>query len=146
MIIYLPATNMLTHAYKSNLLASLVKKEYEKPVDTFEELFNSGVKVAMPGGTSVPYLMRDSPRKIVRDVYNERAYEIEYVLFRVVYSKGLFYVFLYLFKASTMTLQSFGKRLRRAWSLVPSPSCSGTRSWQGRATCIALAATPSTPQ
>ncbi len=84
MIIYLPATNMLTHAYKSNLLASLVKKEYEKPVDTFEELFNSGVKVAMPGGTSVPYLMRDSPRKIVRDVYNERAYEIEYVLFRMV--------------------------------------------------------------
>ena len=76
--IYLPACNMLTHAYKSNLLASLVKKEYEQPVDTFEDLLKSDAKLFIPSGTSVPYLMSDSPRKVVRDVYQRMTYLIGY--------------------------------------------------------------------
>ncbi len=86
---------MLTLAYKSNLLASLVRKEYEKPVDTFEvyifiydcsnistcdlslqDLLQLPIILSVPKGTSVPHLMEDSPRKVVRDVYAYNAIKL----------------------------------------------------------------------
>ena len=90
---------VLTMAYKSNLLASLVKKEVEKPIDACEvlyalptchivklltinefffrqDLLHLPVVLAIPIGTSVPRLMMNSPRKVVRDVYEHNGVQL----------------------------------------------------------------------
>ncbi len=83
----------LAHAYKSNLLASLVKVEYEKPPETFQvideqkslkhiaqysactmllqDLLDRKLEIYINAGTVIVQLMRDSPFEVHRRAFHE---------------------------------------------------------------------------
>ncbi len=57
---------LITFAYRSTLLASLVSVEKEKPVDTFQSLLDNEMTLFMARGTLTTAIMRDSPSKTLR--------------------------------------------------------------------------------
>ena len=66
LFLWLPCGTLLSAAFTSNLLASLVAVETERPVDTFEQLVQRGEMIAMLRSTLLIRLMKESPREIVR--------------------------------------------------------------------------------
>ena len=63
--------NLLTMAYKSMLLPTLVTISYDKTLDTVEDLFMSGLPLMMPGGSSVYFALKADERPIMKKIYNE---------------------------------------------------------------------------
>jgi len=71
-ITWLPALTLLTMAYCSNLRASLLKVEFEPPIDTFEDILNNNITAFfLSGGGPFEQLMKTSPREVVRRTYYE---------------------------------------------------------------------------
>jgi len=76
---------VFSFAFEGNLLRFLVVREKEAPVDTFQvnmsfflpaflvlqKILDNDLKLIIPGNTLVDYIMRTSPRKVIRQVYNE---------------------------------------------------------------------------
>ena len=56
----------VTLSYKQVLLANLVDTGYEKPIETLEELVNSGKPYVCGQNTNFPRLLERDPRQSVR--------------------------------------------------------------------------------
>ena len=61
--------NFLTLGYLSTLLSQLVAIRYENPIDTIEDLDNSGLPLLIPGETGLVYLIANDPKPAVRRIY-----------------------------------------------------------------------------
>ena len=63
--------NLLTMAYKSMLLPTLVTISYDKTLDTAEDLVMSGLPLMMPGGTSVYLALKADERPLMKKIFNK---------------------------------------------------------------------------
>ena len=58
---------LLLHFFEANFLAILLKTNYEKPVDTAEDVLDRGLEVIYPpGGESIVEMWKNSPDEITR--------------------------------------------------------------------------------
>ena len=69
---WLIMANILSHAYKGALLSSLVTIHYTEPLDTIDQMIESGLPFYIPGGTVVVWLVKTDPRYSVKKL-NERS-------------------------------------------------------------------------
>ncbi len=65
----IPLSTLLCHAYRNNLLASLVEHEHEKPVDTYQDIIDRDMTIYLPKGTTVLPLFANSPNPTVVQAY-----------------------------------------------------------------------------
>ena len=57
----------LVHMFEANYLTILLKPNYEKPIDTGEDVMNRGLTViSVPGGESMYETLKNSPSNITR--------------------------------------------------------------------------------
>ncbi len=61
----IPLSTLLCHSYRSNLLASLVELQHEKPVDTYQDIMDRDITIYLANGTTVLPLSANSPNPIV---------------------------------------------------------------------------------
>ena len=59
---------LLTISYKSVLRAMLMKVEYEKTIDTLDDMMESGLKLMVPVYTLLPHLLKSDPRQKVKEL------------------------------------------------------------------------------
>ena len=59
---------LLTISYKSVLRAMLMKVEYEKTIDTLDDMIESGMKLMVPVYTLLPHLLKSDPRQKVQEM------------------------------------------------------------------------------
>ena len=71
LFIWLFLGNVLSMAYKSTLLSTLIPIRYEKTLDTIEDLDKSGLQLMIPGGTVLVWLAASDPRPAMSRI-NER--------------------------------------------------------------------------
>ena len=69
---WLLMATILSHAYKGALLSSLVTIHYTEPLDTFDQMVESGLPIYIGEGTALVWLAKTDPRHSVR-MLNERA-------------------------------------------------------------------------
>jgi hypothetical protein len=62
---------LLSMAYRSILLSTLIPIRYEKPIDTLADLEKSGLPLLLPGKTSVNALVASDPRPIMNRIFNK---------------------------------------------------------------------------
>ena len=62
--------NVITMAYKSTLLSSLITERYERPIDTIIDLERSGLPILLPSNTPLPTMFATDPRRIMQKIYN----------------------------------------------------------------------------
>ena len=53
-------------SYKSVLRAMMINIEYEKTIDTIDDMLQSEMPLMIPSDTLLPYLMETDPRKKVK--------------------------------------------------------------------------------
>ena len=61
--------NVITMAYKSNLLSSLVTIRYERTIDSLKDLLDSDMGVLLPNNTAVHKMFASDPRSIMKKIY-----------------------------------------------------------------------------
>ncbi len=71
--LWLPMGLILSLAYRSNLLAMLVKNEYEAPIDTVDDAVASGGVLFVPEKTWPHEILKYSPSKKYQQLYVQRA-------------------------------------------------------------------------
>ena len=60
---------VLLHCFECNFLSTLVKTNYEAPLDTAEDILNRGFSiVTVPAREGIVEGMKNSPAKIIRDL------------------------------------------------------------------------------
>ena len=64
---------ILGYCYKGILLSTLVAKDYEKPIDTVQDLLDSGRKMFYPGGTPIARSIVTDPRDEIQQVVKTNA-------------------------------------------------------------------------
>ena len=64
---------ILGYCYKEKLVSSLVAKDYEKPIDTVQDLLDSGLKMYYPGGTPFARAIATDPRDEIQQVMKNNA-------------------------------------------------------------------------
>ena len=62
--------NVITIAYKSTLLSSLVTIRYEDSINTLNDLDRSGIQLVLGRGTQGHNFFANSPRKLLRKMFN----------------------------------------------------------------------------
>ncbi len=65
----IPLSTLLSHAYRSNLLASLIKQEHEKPVDTYQDIINRDMTIYIINGSAMPFFLANSPNPTVAQAF-----------------------------------------------------------------------------
>lgn len=63
--------NVFSMAYRSNLLAALATKEYDKPFQNAEEILASGIKIYAFDGALLSQGIRDSSRPVFQAIYRD---------------------------------------------------------------------------
>ena len=63
--------NVITMAYKSNLLSSLTAIRYEETIDTLNDLLDSDLGVLLPNNTAVHKMFASDPRSIMKKIYKK---------------------------------------------------------------------------
>ena len=63
--------NLITMAYKSTLLSSLIQIRYENTIDTLIDLENSGLPVFYTDNTPPQRKFASDPRQIMKNIYNK---------------------------------------------------------------------------
>ena len=71
LVIWIPCSCLLGFAYQSNLRAFMMKAGREKPIDTFQDLMDRGITMHLADKTLVPFMVRTSPIKIIREAFQE---------------------------------------------------------------------------
>ena len=61
--------NVLSLAYKSTLLSTLIPIRYEKTLDAIEDLDKSGLRVLIPAGTVIEWLAASDPRPSMKRIF-----------------------------------------------------------------------------
>ncbi len=69
LFLWLPLATVLSSAYESNLLSSLVSISYEKPLETFQDVLDGQVPFYMLGKSILTPLMKYNTRPVVRQVF-----------------------------------------------------------------------------
>ena len=64
--------NIITMAYKSTLLSSLIPIRYESTIDTLNNLYNSGLPVVLPNNTAPHRVVARDRRHIMKKIYENR--------------------------------------------------------------------------
>ena len=67
---WLVLANFLTLGYMSTLLSQLVAIRYENPIDTIDDLDNSGLPLLIPGGTGIENMIANDPKPAVKRIYS----------------------------------------------------------------------------
>ena len=62
--------NVITLAYKSTLLSSLIKIRYESTIDTLCDLDKSALPALIPAGTPATQAFATDPREIMKSIFN----------------------------------------------------------------------------
>ena len=62
--------NVITMAYKSTLLSSLIQIRYETPIDTLSDLEKSGLQVLIPDGSPLVEAFSTDPRESMKKISN----------------------------------------------------------------------------
>ena len=65
---------MLTNSYKSVLRANMININYEKTIETIEDMLESNLNLTMSGDTILPTLLKLDPRKTVKELKNKVHY------------------------------------------------------------------------
>ncbi len=73
LLTWIPTSLLVSFAYRSTLLASLVATEREGSVDTFQEVLDHGMTLVLAEGYAPHDFMVDSRREVVRRAYQECA-------------------------------------------------------------------------
>ena len=68
LFIWLFLGNVLSMAYKSTLLSTLIPIRYEKTLDTIGDLDKSGLGLLIAGGTVLQWLAASDPRPPMRRI------------------------------------------------------------------------------
>ena len=63
--------SIITMAYKSTLLSSLITVRYERPIDTIMDLERSGLPALLPNNTPLQTMFATDPRRVMQKVYNK---------------------------------------------------------------------------
>ena len=61
--------NVITLAYKSTLLSSLVQIRYERPIDTLSDLHDSSLPALIAGSSPFTQAFATDPRKTMQDIF-----------------------------------------------------------------------------
>ncbi len=69
---WIPCACLLSMAYQSNLLSSLVKVQLEKPIDTFQQILDNDITVYYRQNTGVSILLSGNPIPIIQKAYKKR--------------------------------------------------------------------------
>ena len=64
---------LLTMSYKAVLRARLISTQYEKPIDTLDDVLESKMPVRFPGDTGMTNMLKTDPREIVRQELSAKA-------------------------------------------------------------------------
>ena len=56
----------LALSYKSVLRAMMIRIDYEKTIDTIDDMVQSGLPIMIPGNTQIPGLLKTDPRKGIK--------------------------------------------------------------------------------
>ena len=64
--------SILLHSYKGMLRASLINISYEKPIDTWEDFYASGLSLLLTIGTGYEQYCGSEPLPLARKMCNER--------------------------------------------------------------------------
>ena len=59
---------MFGEFYKATLLSSLVAREYEKPIDTTNDLLESGLTFYYPARTAIGNALLDHPKEEIKQI------------------------------------------------------------------------------
>ena len=62
--------NVITMAYKSTLLSSLIQIRYEPPIVTLSDLEKSGLPLLIPDGSPVVEALAIDPRESMKNIFN----------------------------------------------------------------------------
>ncbi len=73
LVTLVPMALLLSMAYQSNLLASLVRRNTEKPIDTYQDVLDRGLKLYVFRRAMSPFLLRTSPFPLERRVFQVAA-------------------------------------------------------------------------
>ena len=69
---------ILCASYKGILLSNLINIEYEKPVDSIDDVLRSNKPVAVMGGSGMLNLLKSDPRKKVKEIVKrQKIYKAE---------------------------------------------------------------------
>ena len=69
LFIWLFLGNVLSMAYKSTLLSTLIPIRYEKQIDTIQDLDQSGLPFLIPSGTVLQWLAGTDPRPPMQNIF-----------------------------------------------------------------------------
>ena len=67
--------NILSHAYKGSILSSLINISYEAPIDTIQQMVDSGLPFYVLGGTAFVWVTTSDPRDSVKQL-NARRFDM----------------------------------------------------------------------
>ena len=67
--------NILSHAYKGSILSSLINISYEAPIDTIQQMVDSGLPFYVLGGTACVWVTTSDPRPSVKQL-NARRFDM----------------------------------------------------------------------
>ena len=62
--------NFLTLGYMSTLLSQMVAIRYDSPIETADDLDQSGLPLLIAGGSSLNNLLENDPKPAVKRIYN----------------------------------------------------------------------------
>ena len=65
---------LLTISYKSVLRAIMMKQEYETPIDTIDDVLQSGKQIMIANGTSIKYKLETDPRSQIKKLQQRVEY------------------------------------------------------------------------
>ncbi len=71
LFVWVPLASLIGMSYQSNLLASLVRGNYEKPVDTFQDIIDLDLTLYVYKFAAGPFLLETSPFAKVREAYQK---------------------------------------------------------------------------
>ena len=74
---WLLLANILSHAYKGALLSSMVNILYTQPLETIDQMVESGMPFYVLGGTAMEWLSKTDPRENVMKL-NDRRFDMPY--------------------------------------------------------------------
>ena len=63
--------SILLLGYKSTLLATLIPINYEKPINTVDDLANSDLPLLVAEKTAQPWLLATDPREAVKRIFRK---------------------------------------------------------------------------
>ena len=74
LVLWLMMATILSHAFKGALLSSLTTIRYTKPLDTIDEMVDSGLPFYVPHGTIHKWLLKTHPTEGAMQLYKRRLF------------------------------------------------------------------------